>query len=138
MTVSFVEQADRLWIWNTPPTARLFIQKSGIGMNHAEDVSHAFPHVVGGAFKKASKERWCTEFKILLQRVDLDRPRPRTRLPDPQHQASLHPSGDVSFDVECTGRGHADRFWGIVLACQKAVRAEPLRRGGGAGNRVTR
>jgi phage FluMu gp28-like protein len=29
------------------------------------------------------------------------------------------PSGKVSFDAERTGRGHADRFWAIALACQK-------------------
>jgi phage FluMu gp28-like protein len=35
------------------------------------------------------------------------------------------PSGKVSFDAESTGRGgHADRFWSIVLACQKE-RATP-------------
>ena len=28
-------------------------------------------------------------------------------------------SGNVSFDAERTGPGHADRFRGIVLACQK-------------------
>jgi phage FluMu gp28-like protein len=27
------------------------------------------------------------------------------------------PSGKVSFDAERTGRGHADRFWAIALAC---------------------
>ena len=25
----------------------------------------------------------------------------------------------MSFDAERTGRGHADRFWAIALACQK-------------------
>lgn len=30
--------------------------------------------------------------------------------------------GTVSFDAERTGLGHADRFWAIVLACQKGCR----------------
>ena len=29
------------------------------------------------------------------------------------------PSGNVTFEAERTNRGHADRFWAIVLACQK-------------------
>jgi len=29
------------------------------------------------------------------------------------------PSGKVSFDAERTGKGHADRFWAVALACQK-------------------
>ncbi|GAB4565765.1 MAG: hypothetical protein Tsb0020_16910 [Haliangiales bacterium] len=34
--------------------------------------------------------------------------------------------GNVRFDAERTGRSHADRFWAIVLACQKG--REPGRR----------
>ena len=67
-----------------------------------------------------SKERWCADFKILLQRRDVDLPRDRELV------AQLHsikrrvlPSGNVSFDAERTNRGHADRFWALVLACQK-------------------
>lgn len=76
--------------------------------------------VVGEAFTSASKERWCTDFKILLQRRDVDLPRDRELV------AQLHsikrrvmPSGNVTFEAERTNRGHADRFWAIVLACQK-------------------
>ncbi|MCA9631207.1 MAG: terminase, partial [Myxococcales bacterium] len=65
-------------------------------------------------------ERWCTDFKILLQRRDVDLPRDRELV------AQLHsikrrvmPSGNVTFEAERTNRGHADRFWAIVLACQK-------------------
>jgi len=36
-----------------------------------------------------------------------------------QHQASVLPSGNVSFDAERTNRGHADRYWALVLACLK-------------------
>ena len=119
--VPFAEQeADLLRMLNTLPIARLSIDKSGIGMNLAENLSRAFPQVVGEALTNASKERWCTDFKILLQRRDVDLPRDRELV------AQIHsikrrytPSGHVSFDAERTGRGHADRFWAMVLAVQQ-------------------
>lgn len=119
--VPFAEQeADLSRMLNTLPIARLSIDKSGIGMNLAENLGRAFPQVVGEAFTSASKERWCTDSKILLQRRDVDLPRDRELV------AQLHsikrrvmPSGNVTFEAERTNRGHADRFWAIVLACQK-------------------
>ena len=100
--------------------ARLSIDRSGIGMNLAENLSRDFPQVVGENFTNEAKERWATDFKILLQRRDVDLPRDRELV------AQLHsikrrvmPSGNVTFEAERTNRGHADRFWAIVLACQK-------------------
>jgi phage FluMu gp28-like protein len=68
----------------------------------------------------ASTERWATDFKILLERRDVDLPRDRELV------AQLHsikrrvlPSGNVSYDAERTNRGHADQFWAITLACQR-------------------
>jgi len=114
------QEADLSRMMNTLAIARLSIDKSGIGMNLAENLGRAYPQVVGEAFTNASKERWCTDFKILLQRRDVDLPRDRELV------AQLHsikrrvmPSGNVSFDAERTNRGHADRFWALVLACQK-------------------
>lgn len=46
-------------------------------MSLAENLSWPLPQVVGEAFTNASKERWSTDFKILLQRRDLDLPRDR-------------------------------------------------------------
>lgn len=89
-------------------------------MNLAENLGRAFPQVVGEAITSASKERCCTDFKILLQHGDVDLPRGRELV------AQLHsikrrvmPSGNVTFEAERTNRGHADRFCAIVLACQK-------------------
>jgi len=71
------------------------------------------------SFTNASKERWATDFKILLQRKDVSLPRDREMVAQ-IHSIKRHvlPSGKVSFDAERTGRGHADRFWAIALACQ--------------------
>ena len=120
--VPFAEQeADLRRLLDHVPVARLSIDKSGIGMNLAENLARDYPQVVPEVFTNESKERWATDFKILLQRKDVTLPRSRELV------AQIHsikrrvlPSGKVSFDAERTGRGgHADRFWAIALACQK-------------------
>jgi phage FluMu gp28-like protein len=120
--VSFAEQeADLRRLLNLVPIARLSIDRSGIGMNLAENLSRDFPQVVGEAFTNDSKERWATDFKILLQRQDIVLPRDR-ELVSQVHSIKKRvlPSGKVSFDAERSARGgHADRFWAIALACQK-------------------
>ena len=77
--------------------------------------------MVGEAFSNESKERWATDFKILLQRRDVVLPRDR-ELVSQLHSIKKRvlPSGKISFDAERSARGgHADRFWAIALACQK-------------------
>ena len=55
----------------------------------------------------------------MLQRRDVDLPRDRDLV------AQIHavkrrvlPSGKIAFQAERTSKGHADRFWSVVLACQ--------------------
>lgn len=127
--VPFSEQeADLRRLLDRVPVARLSVDKSGIGMNLAENLARDFPQVVAEAFTNDSKERWATDFKILLQRRDVVLPRER-ELVSQVHSIKRRvlPSGKVSFDAERTGRGHADRFWAIALACQKERGAGPAR-----------
>ena len=128
----FAEQeADLRRLLEVVPVARLSIDRSGIGMNLAENLARDFPHVVAENFTNEAKERWATDFKILLQRREVVLPRSRDLV------AQVHSikkrvlgSGKVSFDAERTGKGgHADRFWAIALACQK----ERVRGRGGTG-----
>ena len=103
--VPFADQeADLRRLLETLPVARLSVDRSGIGMNLAENLSRDYPQVVAEAFSNASKERWCTDFKILLQRRDLDLPRDR-ELVSQIHSIKRRftPSGNVSFDAERTG-----------------------------------
>ncbi len=118
----FAEQeADLRRLFEVLPVARLSIDRSGIGMNLAENLSRDFPQVVPENFTNEAKERWATDFKILLQRREVVLPRNRDLV------AQIHSikkrvlgSGKVAFDAERTARGgHADRFWAIALACQK-------------------
>jgi phage FluMu gp28-like protein len=126
----FAEQeADLRRLFEVLPVARLSIDRSGIGMNLAENLARDFPQVVAENFTNEAKERWATDFKILLQRREVVLPRNRELV------AQVHSikkrvlgSGKVAFDAERTARGgHADRFWAIALACQRE------RRGGRSG-----
>jgi phage FluMu gp28-like protein len=117
----FAEQEAQLrYLLGTLPVARLSIDRSGIGMNLAENLSRDFPQVVPENFTTESKERWATDFKILLQRRDV------TLAKDRDLVGQIHSikrrvlgSGKVSFDAERTNRGHADKFWAVALACQR-------------------
>ncbi len=120
--VPFAEQeADLRRMLGSLPVARLSIDRSGIGMNLAENLTRDFPQVVGEAFSNESKERWATDLKILLQRKDIALPRDRDLVAQVHSiKRRVLPSGKVSFDAERSARGgHADRFWAIALACQK-------------------
>jgi phage FluMu gp28-like protein len=102
------------------PIARLSIDRSGIGMNLAENLARDYPNVLPEDFTNNTKERWATDLKILLQHRDIMLPRDR-ELVSQFHsiRRRVLPSGKVSFDAERTSKGHADRFWAVALACQK-------------------
>jgi phage FluMu gp28-like protein len=119
--VPFSEQELELQgLLNTVPIARLSIDRSGIGMNLAENLARDYPNVLPEDFTNNTKERWATDLKILLQHRDIMLPRDR-ELVSQFHsiRRRVLPSGKVSFDAERTGKGHADRFWAVALACQK-------------------
>jgi len=118
----FAEQeADLRRLMDVLPVARLSIDRSGIGMNLAENLARDFPQVVPENFTNEAKERWATDFKILLQRREVVLPRNRDLVAQVHSiKKRVMPSGKVAFDAERTSKGgHADRFWAIALACQK-------------------
>lgn len=123
--VPFSEQeADLRRFLETIPVARLSIDRSGIGMNLAENLERDYPQVVGENFTNDSKERWATDFKILMQRRDVTLPRTRDLVGQIHSiKKRILPSGKAGFDAERTAGGHADRFWAIALACQKERQA---------------
>ena len=113
------QEEDLRHLLETLPIARLSIDNSGIGMNLAENLARDYPMVVPENFTGPAKERWATDFKILLQRRMVELPRDR-ELVGQIHSIKKRvlPSGNVSFDADRTGEGHADRFWAVALACQ--------------------
>jgi len=121
--VPFAEQeADLRRLLAVLPIARLSIDQNGLGMHLAENLRRDFAQVVPETFTNESKETWANDFKILLQRKDLVLPKDR-ELVSQIHSVKrrLTPSGKPSFEVERdeVGRGHADRFWAVALACRK-------------------
>jgi hypothetical protein len=121
VNVPFAEQEAQLrYLLGALPVARLSIDRNGIGMNLAENLSRDFPQVVPENFTNDTKERWATDFKILLQRRDVTLARDR-ELVGQIHSIKRRvlASGKLSFDAERTNRGHADKFWAVALACQR-------------------
>lgn len=124
--VPFREQeADLRRMLDVLPIARLSVDRGGIGANMAENLSADFPGVVVEEdFTNESKERWATDFKILLQHRNVTLPRDRDLIGQVHSiKRRVLPSGKVSFEAErprgSGGRGHGDRFWAMALACQR-------------------
>ena len=116
----FAEQEGQLrQMLETLPIARLSIDSGGIGMNLAENLERDYPQVIGETFTPASKERWATDFKILLQRRAVELPRDRDLVVQIHSiERRVTDAGRVTFGAPTTSKGHADRFWAIALACQ--------------------
>ena len=121
--VPFADQeADLRHMLTTLPIGRLSIDQNGIGMHLAENLGRDFGTVVPETFSNESKEIWATDFKILLQRKDVVLPKDRQLVAQIHSiKRRLTPTGKPSFEPEREeiGRGHADRFWSVALACQK-------------------
>lgn len=121
INVPFADQeADLRRMLELLPIVRFSIDKMGIGMNLAENLFRDYGCVVPEAFSNQSKERWVTDFKILLQRRRVILPKDRDLVGQIHSiEKKVLPSSKVSYDAKRTSSGHADRFWAIVLACQK-------------------
>jgi hypothetical protein len=121
--VPFADQeADLRRMLAMLPIARLSIDQNGIGMHLAENLQRDFVQVVPETFSNQSKEIWANDFKILLQRKDIVLPKDRELVAQIHSvKRRLTPTGKPSFEVERddVGRGHADKFWSVALACQK-------------------
>jgi hypothetical protein len=121
--VPFAEQeADLRRLLYTLPIGRLSIDQNGIGMHLAENLRRDFAQVVPESFTNESKEVWANDFKILLERRELELPKDRDLVAQLHSiKRRLTPGGRPSFDVEReeVARGHADRAWAVILACRK-------------------
>jgi len=119
--VTFAKQeADLRLLLETLPIARFSIDNSGLGMHMTENLAADYPVVQAETFTNENKERWATNYKILLQKRKLVLPGDRDLVAQTHSiKRSVLPSGRVSFNSEKGRNGHADRFWAVVLACQK-------------------
>lgn len=105
--------------------ARLSIDCTGMGIQLAEDLEREFPGVVvPETFTNASKEVWANDFKIGLQRSEIDLPKDRQLVAQAHSiRKAVTAAGRIMFEVDKSDaagtKGHADRFWAVCLACQK-------------------
>ena len=117
------------------PIARLSIDNNGLGMQLAENLARDFPQVVPEDFTSTSKEVWCNDFKILLQRKAVILPRDRDLVAQIHSiKKNVTAGGRVTYEADTNAKGqkgHADKFWSCALATKKERGAT---RDGGAVN----
>lgn len=115
------QESELKALCNILPVARLSIDSQGLGMQLAENLEAEFPEiVVREEFTQASKEIWCTDFKVALQKRQLEMPRNRDLTAQIHSiKKNVTVGGRVTFDAVRDSKGHADMFWSCALACRK-------------------
>jgi len=120
---------------DTLPIVRLSIDEQGMGMHLAENLARDYPQVVPESWTQPSKERWATDFKLLLQRKKVVLPRWRELTAEIHSvERKFTANGRPTFEVRRTAKGHGDRYWSITLACQRDLDED--QNDGGSGFRV--
>ncbi len=122
--VRFEDQQDVIaLVLKTLNVTRLLIDKNGMGMQLAEDLSAMFPAKVQGAdFTNANKALWATDAKMLVQKKKVPLPVER----DIAYQIHsikklVTASKNLVFDTARNEKHHADKFWAWALALAAAV-----------------
>ncbi|MEG9884168.1 MAG: terminase family protein [Hyphomicrobiales bacterium] len=110
--------------------ARMRIDRTGLGMQLAEEMTCAYPATTNGVhFTTIRKERLALNLLRLMESGRLTIPR------DPALFAQLHAvkrsaaAGGVRYDAARDERGHADAFWGVALAADNLSRRDPIGNG---------
>lgn len=99
------------------PIHTMLIDKNGLGMNLAENLSRRFPAKVRGfEFTNPSKKLLATDTKMFFQAGRA--PIPKSR--DLAYQIhsirrKVSASGVFIFDTEASEKHHADKFWSLAL-----------------------
>lgn len=99
------------------PVEQVAIDRTGLGMQLAEELARAHPGlVVGRVFTAQAKERMALDLLRLAEQKRLSIPR------DPALMAELHAvrriptATGIRFDAPRNAAGHADAFWALALA----------------------
>jgi phage FluMu gp28-like protein len=117
--VDFSDQKDYLrMMLNNLPIIRLGIDKTGMGINIAEDMEKDFPvRVEGVSFSNEFKEKCANNLKIRFETRTIWIP-PVKDLVQQIHaiKKSVSSTGFVRYDVEKNKDHHGDKFWALGLA----------------------
>ncbi len=99
------------------PIIKAYIDKTGIGMQLAEQLETAFPvKAEGVTFTNPAKVQWATEARMLVQQRKVIVPVERDLAYQVASVKRVKSGATVLFDVERTSHHHADKFWAWALA----------------------
>lgn len=99
------------------PIVKAYIDRTGIGMQLAEQLAAEFPGKVEGVtFTAQSKVQWATEARMLVQQHKVIVPVERELAYQVASVKRIRSGTNVLFDVERTNQHHADKFWAWALA----------------------
>lgn len=99
------------------PVTRFLIDKNGIGMQLAEQLSRSNPAAEGVDFTNQTKELWAVETKLRFQRAEVPIPMDR----DLAYQIhsirrKITAAKNSVYDTVENEKHHADMFWALALA----------------------
>jgi len=102
------------------PITRLSIDATGIGMQLAEELHRNHSSILHRCtFSAKTKEQWATTFKRRLEQELVELPNDRELVRDLHSiRREITDSGNIRFVAPKNKRGHADRAWACMLACQ--------------------
>jgi phage FluMu gp28-like protein len=112
------------------PVAKVHIDRSGLGMNLAENLEKEFPSKVEGVnFTMESKKLWATDVKMYMQQRKVPLPVDR----DLAYQIhsikrKVTAAKNMVFDTDRNEKHHADKFWMLALAVNAALNPPRRRR----------
>lgn len=121
--VPFRAQRDTLFDL-LPHVERACIDATGLGMQLAEEAQDAFGRyrIEPVTFTAAVKDELAHDLRRLFEDRRLRIPADRAIREDLHSVRKLATAaGNIRFDAERTGDGHADRFWALALAAHAAA-----------------
>lgn len=103
------------------PVVRMLIDKSGLGMQLAEQLETYYPgKVVGVDFNNANKAMWAVDARMLVQKRQIVVPVDRALAYQVASVKRIQSGSSVIFDADRTNEHHADKFWAWALAVHAA------------------
>ncbi len=105
---------------------RVCIDSTGMGMQLAEDLSHAYSCVEGVSFTAPVKEKITVDTRIKMENKTIRLPEDRDLINDIHSiKKMVTIAGNIRFDAERNQSGHADRYWALALAVHAASSSGP-------------
>lgn len=103
------------------PVVSMLVDKSGLGMQLAEQLEALYPGKVTGVdFTNTDKATWAVEARMLTQKSKVVVPVDRALAYQVASVKRIQSGNSIVFDAERTNEHHADKFWAWALATYAA------------------